>query len=83
MGLAVVRDLRETRVPAGPEELAAFETDVLAGWICDGAAMVAFYTGPPGGVFGFTLLALAMLIIPFSGVARPSGARRRARDSKP
>jgi len=60
-----------------------FGIALLAGWICDGAAMVAFYTGPPGGVFGFTLLALAMLIIPFSGVARPSGARRRARDSKP
>ena len=32
MGLAVVRDLRdEARAPAGPEELADFETDVLAG----------------------------------------------------
>jgi integrase/recombinase XerD len=33
IGLAVVRDLRERRVPAGPEELAAFETDVLAGFV--------------------------------------------------
>ena len=33
MSLAVVRDLRESRVPAGPEELAAFETDVLAGFV--------------------------------------------------
>ena len=32
MGLAVVRDLRETRVPAGPDELAEFETDVLVGF---------------------------------------------------
>jgi hypothetical protein len=31
--LAVVRDLREQRVPAGPEELADFETDVLAGFV--------------------------------------------------
>ena len=33
MGLAVVRDLRERRSPAGPEELARFETDVLAGFV--------------------------------------------------
>jgi len=38
MGLAVVRDLRETRVPAGPEELEAFETDVLAGFVLARAA---------------------------------------------
>ena len=33
LSLAVVRDLREARVPAGPEELLAFETDVLAGFV--------------------------------------------------
>ena len=33
MGLAVVRDLREARAPAGPEEIAEFETDVLAGFV--------------------------------------------------
>lgn len=33
MGLAVVRDLRERRAPAGPEEIAAFETDVLTGFV--------------------------------------------------
>jgi integrase/recombinase XerD len=38
MGLAVIRDLREPRVPAGPEELAAFETDVLAGLVLARAA---------------------------------------------
>jgi hypothetical protein len=31
--LAVVRDLREQRVPASDEELADFETDVLAGFV--------------------------------------------------
>jgi site-specific recombinase XerD len=31
--LAVVRDLREARAPASPEELAGFETDVLAGFV--------------------------------------------------
>jgi integrase/recombinase XerD len=33
-----VRDLREARAPAGPEELAAFETDVLAGFVLARAA---------------------------------------------
>ncbi|MGH3709057.1 MAG: hypothetical protein ACRDRQ_13380 [Pseudonocardiaceae bacterium] len=33
MVLAVVRDLREQRAPAGPEQLAEFETDVLAGFV--------------------------------------------------
>ncbi len=32
MALAVVRDLREQRALAGPEELVEFETDVLAGF---------------------------------------------------
>ena len=38
MGLAVVRDLREARTPATGEELAAFETDVLAGFVLARAA---------------------------------------------
>ena len=38
MSLAVVRDLREARVPAGPDELLAFETDVLAGFVLARAA---------------------------------------------
>ncbi|HTQ90361.1 MAG TPA: hypothetical protein VMK84_12800 [Streptosporangiaceae bacterium] len=38
MSLAVVRDLRKARAPAGPEELAAFETDVLAGFVLARAA---------------------------------------------
>ena len=38
MSLAIVRDLRESRVPAGPDELAAFETDVLAGFVLARAA---------------------------------------------
>jgi site-specific recombinase XerD len=33
LSLAVVRDLREHRELAGPEELAGFETDVLAGFV--------------------------------------------------
>ena len=38
MSLAVVRDLREVRAPAGPDELAAFEMDVLAGFVLARAA---------------------------------------------
>jgi hypothetical protein len=38
MGLAAVRDMREARVPAGPDEVAAFETDVLAGFVLARAA---------------------------------------------
>jgi hypothetical protein len=56
-----------------------FGIALLAGWICDGAATAAFYTGLPGGVFGFTLFALAILIIPFAALARSSGFKRRAR----
>jgi site-specific recombinase XerD len=33
VGLAAVRDLREFRTPVGDEELAALETDVLAGFV--------------------------------------------------
>ena len=33
MSLAAVRDLREVRDGAGPEELVDFETDVLAGFV--------------------------------------------------
>ena len=38
MSLAVVRDMRDARPPAGPDELAAFETDVLAGFVLARAA---------------------------------------------
>jgi integrase/recombinase XerD len=31
--LAVVRDLREMRAEAGPEEIERFETDVFAGFV--------------------------------------------------
>jgi integrase/recombinase XerD len=33
LSLAVVRDLREHRIPASVDELAAFETDVMAGFV--------------------------------------------------
>jgi caspase domain-containing protein len=49
-----------------------FGVALLAGWIVDGMSMVTFYKGFPGGVFGFTLLALVVLIVPFALVAQPS-----------
>jgi len=36
--LAVVRDLRDARAVAGPDEMEAFETDVLAGFVLARAA---------------------------------------------
>jgi hypothetical protein len=33
LGLALVRDLRELREPSSAEEIEAFETDVLAGFV--------------------------------------------------
>jgi site-specific recombinase XerD len=38
LSLAAVRDLREARSAAGPDEVAAFETDVLAGFVLARAA---------------------------------------------
>ena len=38
VGLAVVRDLREGRASAGPEEIERFETDVIAGFVLARAA---------------------------------------------
>ena len=45
MSLAAVRDLREARSPAGPDELAAFEIDVLAGFVLARAAAGAAVGG--------------------------------------
>ena len=45
MSLAVLRDLREVHSPAGSAELAAFETDVLAGfWLARAVAGLADVT---------------------------------------
>jgi len=38
LSLAAVRDLRDVRVPVGPEELATYETDVLASFVLARAA---------------------------------------------
>jgi hypothetical protein len=33
LGLALVRNMRELRAPSSEDEVAAFETDVLAGFV--------------------------------------------------
>ena len=38
LNVAVVRDLRDARAVTGPDELEAFETDVLAGFVLARAA---------------------------------------------
>ena len=38
MSVAAVRDLRQARAPAGPEDLAALESDVFAGLVLARAA---------------------------------------------
>jgi hypothetical protein len=53
-----------------------FGVALLAGWIGGGASVAAFYTGLPGGVFGTTILAFVVLIIPFARAAQPSGVER-------
>jgi integrase/recombinase XerD len=45
LSLAVVRDLRDVRSPAGPAELAAFETDVLAGFVLAGFVLARAAAG--------------------------------------
>ena len=53
MSLAAVRDLRESRVPATPEELADFETDVPTGFVLARAAagLADGTIREPGGYF--------------------------------
>jgi hypothetical protein len=63
LSLAVVRDLREVRPAAGPDELAALETDVFAGFVLARAAAGLADEVPPlcgrcglagqGGLTGF------------------------------
>jgi hypothetical protein len=48
-----------------------FGVALLAGWIGCGVAVVSFSTGVRGSLFGYTLLALAAVIIPFARAARP------------
>jgi len=70
VSLAVVRDLREARAVAGPDELAAFETDVLAGFVlARAAAGLAGFHDPLGcGASGAA-----------AGVVRPAAVGHGAR----
>ena len=57
MGLAVVRDLREMRGAAGPEEIERFEIDVFGGFVlarsAAGGGPFVFRTG---SIIAFMLL---------------------------
>ena len=66
----MVRDLRdEARAPAGPEEMADFETDVLAGFVLARAA-----AGLADGTIRFTSLATsAWTTRPPSATPTPPG----------
>jgi Caspase domain len=57
----------------------AFGAALAAGWIGAGLGEVAFLTGFMTGVFGYTLVALALALIPFARTA-PPGAAAPARD---
>jgi hypothetical protein len=48
-----------------------FGLALLAGWIGCGVAVVTFYTGFQVSLFGYTLLALLAVIIPFARAATP------------
>jgi len=56
-----------------------FGVALLAGWIGCGAAVVAFTSVFIPGLFGFTLLALSVVIIPFARTAPASQAEHTSR----
>jgi hypothetical protein len=57
-----------------------FGVALLAGWIGCGAAVVAYTYEVAPGVFGFTLLALLVVIVPFARTAPASQVERTLRD---
>jgi hypothetical protein len=78
VALALVRDLREHRVPASAEELADFETDVLAGFVLARGSegwveARSAATLPPRPAIGAASIA----------GKRAASARARSRNSRP
>ena len=63
-------------VTAGSARPRAFGTALAAGWIGAGLGEVAFLTGFATSVFGFTLVALALALIPFARTGSPAGSER-------
>ena len=61
MSLAAVRDLRVARAPVTAEDLAALQTDVLAGFVLAGFVLARAAAGLPDGT------------IASDGVMRPAG----------
>jgi hypothetical protein len=52
----------------------AFGTALAGGWICAGLGEVVILTGFETSVFGYTLVALALALIPFARTAPPGAA---------
>lgn len=69
MSLAVVRDMREARAPAGPDELVALETDVLAGFVLARAA---------AGMADFTIVGDVVNLEQIRALRQRPGAMPRA-----
>jgi hypothetical protein len=59
----------------------SFSVGLLAGWICAGLADLIFLTGLRTSVLGYTLIAMAALLIPLARTDRPAGVV--AADSSP
>jgi hypothetical protein len=55
----------------------SFSVGLLAGWICAGLAELIFLTGLRSSVLGYTLIALAVLLIPLAGTDRQAGVIAR------
>ena len=77
--MALVRDLREHRAPASAEEVAGFETDVLAGFvlgldrILDGVgALIEPGAYPPGGSRACRIWPESQPVKSASGQPRPA-----------
>jgi hypothetical protein len=61
-------------VTAGSARPRAFGTALAAGWIGAGLAEVAFLTGFATSVFGYTLVALALALVPFARTVPPGAS---------
>jgi hypothetical protein len=63
---------------AGSARPRAFGTALAGGWVCAGLGEVVILTGFETSVFGYTLVALALALIPFARTGRPGGGPTEA-----
>ena len=78
MSLAAVRDLRDARSPVGPQELAAFETDVLETWLRSHPGIEVVCRDGSGAYGKSRELHLTGELCPVSRLCRRSRYRRRS-----